>query len=102
MVSGSIQSSFVQPMYDSEDDFPILELILRNYMKNEDDIQRIRSAYLFAREAHKTRNVKAAIPILRTRSESLKSWLSTSWMPTPLWQACSMMSSKIVGARSII
>ncbi len=34
-----------------EDDFPILELLLRNYLSN-DDIQRIRLAYDFAHQAH--------------------------------------------------
>ncbi|MBZ0255589.1 RelA/SpoT family protein, partial [bacterium] len=34
-----------------EDDFPILELLLRNYLSN-DDIQRVRAAYDFALEAH--------------------------------------------------
>lgn len=34
-----------------EDDFPILELLLRNYLSN-DDIQRVRAAYDFALESH--------------------------------------------------
>ncbi len=37
---------------DIEDDFPILELILRNYLSDE-DIMRIRQAYFFAYDAHK-------------------------------------------------
>ncbi len=37
---------------DMEDDFPILELILRNYLGDEDIIG-IRKAYFFAYEAHK-------------------------------------------------
>ncbi|RJP23950.1 MAG: bifunctional (p)ppGpp synthetase/guanosine-3',5'-bis(diphosphate) 3'-pyrophosphohydrolase [Candidatus Omnitrophota bacterium] len=37
---------------DLEDDFPILELILRNYLADE-DIMRIRKAYFFAYDAHK-------------------------------------------------
>ncbi len=36
---------------DVEDDFPILEMILRNYLKDE-DIMRIRKAYFFAYDKH--------------------------------------------------
>ncbi len=37
---------------DTEDDFPILELILRNYLSDSDIVQ-VRKAYFFALEAHR-------------------------------------------------
>ena len=46
-----------------EDDFPILELILRNHLA-EDDIQRIRKAYFFANEAHKGQTRENGTPYI--------------------------------------
>ena len=40
------------PLLEMEDDFPILELILRNYF-SEQDIQKVRTAYDFASKAHR-------------------------------------------------
>ena len=40
------------PQLSHDDDFVILELVLRNYLRNDEDIQRIREAYQFARQAH--------------------------------------------------
>ncbi len=44
--------------YDIEDDFPILELILRNYLSDE-DIMHIRKAYFYAYDAHAGQNRKS-------------------------------------------
>lgn len=48
-----IKPESIQPdsLSESDDDFPILELILRNYL-SEKEIQDVRKAYCFAREAH--------------------------------------------------
>lgn len=45
------------------DDFPILELLLRNYLSG-DDIQRVRKAYDFALEAHQGQNRASGEPYI--------------------------------------
>ncbi len=47
-----IPSIFEGVRDDLEDDFPILELLLRNYLSDE-DIMNVRKAYFFAYDAHK-------------------------------------------------
>ncbi len=48
---------------DLEDDFPILELILRNYLSDE-DIMSLRKAYFFAYDAHKDQFRRSGEPYI--------------------------------------
>lgn len=52
MAIGRPPGETLLPPAEVEDDFPILELILRNYL-NDDDVMLVRKAYFFAYDAHK-------------------------------------------------